>query len=367
MNRIVYVGGFELPDKNAAAHRVLTIAKVLREENIEVVFISVSKTEIRPVLETKTRIYGFDTYMIPYPDSKNQWISYLTDISKVITVMGRYERVDGVICYNYQAIAFDKLRRYCRKKKIKIYADCTEWYNTDGTSFVFKLLKGFDTWFRMRIIHKRLDGIIVISKYLREYYNGCKNVTIIPPLVDIKDEKWHESAEKLGNYTNFIYAGLPGKKDKINEIIEAFIALPTQYKYDFWIIGINEKQFRESYPLFGEISKNIHFLGRLSHEKSISYIKGADCSLIIRDSNRTNNAGFPTKFSEAITAGIDVIASDISDLKDYQDKVEKLYIVHDDLKKVIMQYLDEYKGRNRCISNVFDYRKWKEKVIVLLQ
>lgn len=27
MKRILYIGGFELPDKNAAAHRVLAIAK----------------------------------------------------------------------------------------------------------------------------------------------------------------------------------------------------------------------------------------------------------------------------------------------------------------------------------------------------
>ena len=35
---IIYIGGFELPDKNAAAHRVLNNAKIIRELGYEVFF-----------------------------------------------------------------------------------------------------------------------------------------------------------------------------------------------------------------------------------------------------------------------------------------------------------------------------------------
>lgn len=35
---ILYVGGFELPDKNAAAHRVLSNAKIFRELGYNVFF-----------------------------------------------------------------------------------------------------------------------------------------------------------------------------------------------------------------------------------------------------------------------------------------------------------------------------------------
>lgn len=41
---IIYVGGFELPDKNAAAQRVLSIAKILRELGYDVIFLGVDKT-----------------------------------------------------------------------------------------------------------------------------------------------------------------------------------------------------------------------------------------------------------------------------------------------------------------------------------
>ena len=39
--KILYVGGFELPDKNAAAHRVLGNAKAFRDLGNDVAFISI--------------------------------------------------------------------------------------------------------------------------------------------------------------------------------------------------------------------------------------------------------------------------------------------------------------------------------------
>lgn len=39
----VYVGGFEMPDKNAAAHRVMNIGKILNNIGKSVVYIGVDK------------------------------------------------------------------------------------------------------------------------------------------------------------------------------------------------------------------------------------------------------------------------------------------------------------------------------------
>ena len=40
---VLYVGGFELPDKNAAAHRVINNAKILRELGYRVIFCGVDR------------------------------------------------------------------------------------------------------------------------------------------------------------------------------------------------------------------------------------------------------------------------------------------------------------------------------------
>ena len=45
MEKILYIGGFELPDKNAAAQRVVANAKALKKIGYEVLFLGVTKNE----------------------------------------------------------------------------------------------------------------------------------------------------------------------------------------------------------------------------------------------------------------------------------------------------------------------------------
>lgn len=364
MKRILYVGGFELPDKNAAAHRVLSIAKAWRDVGLEVVFMGVTKEDCeRDVLKTKTEVQGFTAYSIPYPKKKSDWIGYLTDTESVERLIEFYDAVDGVVCYNYQAIAFEKLRRYCKQHDIKIYSDCTEWYNTDGANLIFKLLKGFDTWYRMSVVQKKLDGMIVISNYLKNYYKKCKNVIVVPPLVDTKEEKWLIEAKDLGDGINFVYAGQPGNKDKIGEIYDTYCDIVKKYKCKLWVVGISREQFIQCYTTGNEVDipKTVTFLGRVSHKESLAYLKGADCSLIIRDSTRTNNAGFPTKFAEAVTLGVGVIATDISDLREYAGIIDNVFICDNSLYETMEHYVST-NNKEKRICDAFDYRNW-EKIL----
>ena len=135
-------------------------------------------------------------------------------------------------------------------------------------------------------------------------------------------------------------------------------------------VGINKEQFLKSNPQFtaADVPESVAFLGRVPHEQSIAYLKGADCSLIIRDSTRTNNAGFPTKFAEAVTVGVDVIATDISDLKIYSKKSNNVMIVEETLEETMAKFASvmprEKKERKLC--DLFDYRKWTKNIEALI-
>ena len=43
MKKVLYLGAFELPDKNAAAQRVISNGKLLREMGFEVTYVGISK------------------------------------------------------------------------------------------------------------------------------------------------------------------------------------------------------------------------------------------------------------------------------------------------------------------------------------
>lgn len=316
----LYIGGFELPDKNAAAHRVIGIAKIFRELGKEVVFVGVRKDGRKNLsfLSTKTDVYGFQAYSQAYPENNRMWIQYITSIRHYTEVVDKLGGVSGIICYNFPAAGLEKIRRYCKTKGIRSYADITEWYSVSGRPFAERLVKGMDIFFAMRVVHKRMDGLLVISRYLEHYYKHHNNVVCIPPLVDLSEEKWKNTSEKSVDLLKLVYAGSPGKKDRIDILIKALRGLRREYQLD--VAGITEEEYLALYPEQAEwvrINEKIIFHGRLSHRETLELIKAANYSCFFRDVSRLTSAGFPTKLVEALSCGTPVLTNRTSDIGEY--------------------------------------------------
>jgi len=323
---IIYIGGFELPDKNAAAHRVLSNGKIFRNLGYNVVFIGIDKSleANSDISDTKGNIQGFDTWAIPYPKSVMDWPKYLSDIEHFQKIFELYGDVCLVVAYNYQAVALNRIKKYCWKHGCKIIADCTEWYSTKGSGLLFKMIKGTDSFLRMRIIQKQLDGLIVISVFLQQYYKKYSHIINVPPLVDLNEEKWKVSSDisRDNNRVKLIYSGSPGReKDKINNIVDLLYEFRDNDNFIMEIVGLSEKQFVNDFPDYKmkveALSPKINFHGRVSHIQSLELLKNADVCMFIREDNLTTKAGFPTKFVESISCGIPVITTKTSDLNDY--------------------------------------------------
>jgi len=372
---IIYIGGFRLPDGNAAGPRVMNNAKIFRELGYKVVFIDVADKVDFNVEKNFRIIEGFECYSKKYPDGK-RWIEYLTSISDFKKIYMKYNDVKMVVTYNYQSFAFFKLKRFCAKKKIKLISDCTEWYQR-----TINIIKLIDTEIRMQHIQKRIDGVISISGFLHEYYKNYNSVQI-PPLVDINDDVWKKTADNHEGIV-FSYVGSPGKnKDKLDVIIDALSRIKTDRKYLFNIIGITREQYLEYYPQDKEklekLTDNVKFLGRVQRDYALKCLKESDFSVFFRPDTLTTKAGFPTKYAEAVTCGIPVVANHTSDLCEYlKDGVNGFAINGFDMKDVketferIFETKDEQIGtiKKYCEENngIFDYRNYVDEMKKILK
>lgn len=378
IQKVLYIGGFDLPDGNAAAQRVVANSLLFSSLGCDVLLLG--RTENKQFLERPFEYQGLACYNYQRPTSLGGWIQTVSSISQYVRFIDNFNP-DCVIAYDFPSIALLRLKRFCNKRGIVIIADCAEWHKAMGSGW-FNVVKDLDTAFRMRFVHKTLDGLIVISQYLEHYYSGSvKNILNLPPLVDKNDPKWDAATRDKPRYEeqrSLIYAGTASKKDRLDIIINSLgkVQLESGISFRFDIVGSTEKRFRTIYPGFKDIPSNVFFWGRIEHMRVLSMLAGHDFQIFIREKTRSNMAGFPTKYVEAVSSGVLVIANDISDLREYLIDGDNGYVLDlenettltDQLIRILsMPSSSIIQMKSRIDKNMFDYRQYSSKTRIFLE
>ena len=366
---IVYIGGFEMPDKNAAANRVLNNARVFATIGYKVVFCGIDHFIQQNAC--KPDIFdGFESWPVKYPTSTKEWIKEQVSFAYIKSVLDKYEDIKFVIGYNMHALPLRNLENWCLKRKIKVLIDATEWYPNKFSLKPAKFIRWIDTNLVMRWYQKKVDGVMAISSLLAEYYKRVvKNVIIVPPLVDLKEEKWKQKNLQRDNLVEFTYTGRAGNgkdivKDKIDLVINALSEIPYVYNYKFTVVGMTEDDCIAMFPNIKDtiiqLNGKIQFLGRVSHNESIENLMKSDYCIFLREINRQNMAGFPTKFVECLSAGIGFIVNNVSDLGKYFPLDDGILLDNLTEKVVVEAMIDCIeKGKvNHAKSTVFYYKNY---------
>lgn len=306
--KVLYLGGFELPDKGPAAIRVVNNGRLLRRLGYNVTYVGVQRDNDGAQRATYD---GFDYISIHYPESFKEWLYHLTSFTS-FSILEECEP-DIVILYNFPGIAILKWYKACKKRNIKVIGDVTEWYAATG-NVITKSLRRIDINVRMRYAHKRLDGMIAISRFLYDYYSKQKRV-LLPPLFEVRD-----ACADIGLFDKIVltFAGGGGiNTDRIDYIIKA-IQKCNYPRIEFNIIGLSRQQYEEMYNHhLGADIKGVVFHGRLDHKTTIEFLKKSHFQIFIRLINRVTTAGFPSKFAESFSMGVPVITNKTSNIEDF--------------------------------------------------
>lgn len=381
--RVLYIGGFDLPDKNAAAQRVIANSKIFLELGYRIFLVGLTKE--KEFANHPFEYQGFWCLNLNYPETKVDWMKYILGISRYINLI---EEINPnlIIAYNYPAVALKRFLQYGKRHNIKVIADCTEWYQPQG-NMLFRAVKGMDVVYRMKCVHPQLDGMIVISDYLNNFYRKkhCK-VLLLPPLVDKQDVKWKLAQNEALSYreskeVRLLYAGSPGlgNKDRLDLIIRTLqkIVVNNSILLRFDIIGVTEKDYKEIYGIKEDnlTPSFVHFWGRQRHQDVLAFLGKANFQIFVRNINLANTAGFPTKFVESISSKVLVLTNYSSDLQKYLIVGKNgfnLDISSDDnfyrtLLRVLVIPRNELKEMQSNIdSEMFDYRKYVPEVTIFM-
>lgn len=368
---ILYVGNYELPDKNAAAHRVMANGKIFRELGYNTVFLGVVRN-IEHFDGVRASSYDENIFEEAYPASSKQWLRHLVNTDNITKIISKYDDVRMIILYNTPYITVKKVRKALKNTDIKLCYDCTEWNSYAEGNFLKRYYKKLDAYQIRHFLASAVDGLIVISKLMEKQYSENGNMLRLPPLVDISDSIWNQPSIEHEGF-EFLFAGTVSNKENLEDIISAVNSLEND-DIHFRIVGMTRDEFANKYENCPIDDDRIIFTGKLSHEQTVKYVRSCDAYVFVREKTLRNQAGFPTKFAEAYTCGASIITTDVSDIRDYMETVQCGKVIDKCDVTIIREAMINAagKGKMKCknLRNEFDYHmytdaadRWLDKVM----
>ncbi len=322
---IAYVGPFSFPNGGAAARRILGISQSLLAANYDVI---IGSGQCEGEGPENGQYNGINVCSLNERTAENfpifvKHIVYFWMGKKTIVWLNSLTvKPSVIILYSGYSPYLIRLLPWCKRNKIPLIFDTVEWY--DPPSFIKGIFNPYywNIEFAMRFLLVKTKNIIAISSYLERYYTrkGCKTIRI-PPMLDVTMQKHdidYRSSEKL----NLVYAGSPGNKDLLDNVLESVLQLVSEgYSLRLNIAGISKKQLLNFNAIvsrnFVSIPECIVTHGQLNHSDALNLVRKADFSVLLRPVKRYSTAGFPTKIVESLPCGTPVIANVTSDLGNY--------------------------------------------------
>jgi glycosyltransferase involved in cell wall biosynthesis len=336
MKTIVYIGGFELPDRNAAAQRVRNNARVFRLLGYRVVLIGASRARtydhvVHPANVGDADVEGWE---IGYPETRGQWFDMIRADWPLRQLVERGEictdEVAAVICYNHPAIAQIKIGQLARRWGASILADCTEWYATRPWTSPSNIAKNLDVPLRMYWVNRRTNGIVTTSPYMTDFYRPTGlPIVEIPTLMEKPEgELAVDDAVRVPMPLFAVASGfVEGVRaddihDRIDWILDLLDGAATRgSRFALRIVGVDRDLYLSAFPhhdaLLKRLGQSVTFMGRQPRAEVLRQLQASAFAFVLRHESRVTLAGFPSKYSEAVTYGTPVIINALPSVRAY--------------------------------------------------
>lgn len=375
---IIYTGNFSIENMNAAGKRVFANAFIMQNLGYHLVMVGTDSSDESSIdiLRTYSCKDGMDIYHYTnnlFKKHRSNYIFFYKQFEKLLSI--KKWDVKAIICYNSPSSSpfMGKVIKYCHKNEIKYITDVADWLIVDSNKPIYRILRQFDITLKNAYYSNKSDGVIAISTWLAGYYKKrVKNVIIVPPLqVNIR-----ESVTKGNLVPKVVYAGVPFRRNaimrnphKMKDRFDIACELLNDSKnrgafFEFHVYGFTKDEMLYSLPrlknVINNLSNNIVFHGMVPMEEVQNAVRNADYTILIRESNRMSNAGFPTKVSESISCGTPVITTKTSDIDKYADEKNGVFFLRiDDINDSQIKLFDlltkskekRYIQKMRCINN----------------
>lgn len=379
---LLIVTYYRYPDGDAGSVRQHMFAKMYKELGYDVTIVGMGEC-------TDFKVKKYDG--IPYVSFRNRKSDTLSKLNNYLgfkkhlkNFLKTQNGLDVIHIVDIPANALFYLKKYAKKNGIKLVHDSVEWYSPEqfknGKRNINYILKN---QYNTKWIDEQFS-VISISSFLEKHFSSRGiNTVRIPVMMDTESITFKKQVAE--DKTVFLYAGSPGKKDYLKEIVTGFSMLSDEEikKAELRVVGVKQDQLltlcgvEES--ALQRMGDSLVCFGRIPREKVLEQLESADFTVLLRsETQRYAKAGFPTKVVESLVTGTPVVTNLTSDLGMYLEDGVNSLIVKDctsasfsEAVKRALILSSEAKNKmqlssRRASEEKFDYTKYTEVLTKLL-
>lgn len=380
--KICFVFKDDIFKSNANVNRMLSLVEGLKPMNSEqFIYGLVPFSEKIP----STGLYRSVKYSYPKPVSRNFTVRSLISFADLLYRFPKYiseNKINIVYLYSIPMLAKWIILLYKFYFKFKIVEESSEYpliLLTDN-----KIKKAYGK-FIVNFSYRFLDGMVVISERLLEYYKRRTSpktkFEIINMTVDVG------RFDNLQNYSvaydNYLaYCGsFNQKKDGIITLINAFEKIvPYHPEINLLIIGKGTEP--ENYLVKQKIGNlnlegKVILTGLISKEEMPSYLTNATGLVLPRPTSFQAEGGFPSKLGEYLATGKPVIATKVGEIPKFLIDGENAYLAEPDSVESLVEKMrellkDEMKSKEiglkgkQLTDHVFNHFEQSKKLYYFL-
>jgi glycosyltransferase involved in cell wall biosynthesis len=325
MSKVIVVSTAHFPDGDAGAIKYINMAPMFSALGYSTLFVG----------------YGYSPYKVCTPLPHGSFVSLRKYprhdfLSKSLSRVGYHHQIlnyakkqtlpgDVLIVSPFFSLrSCRSLSRYAKAKGAKIIFSVVEYFSESefplhGTfSSAYRNCKDFFDHFRPQ------DGsILAISSYIAHCFEPKGISTLVIPFAFAPSYVSAVPHQKSGNKLELMYAGRPGRKDSLFEMIKGISLLneADKQKVHLSVYGVGKDWISKqvsSPDQMKDILSFATFYGSVNNSEVTKAYAHADFAVLLRDSDaRFAKAGFPTKVSESLWHGVPVLANYSSDLAMY--------------------------------------------------
>jgi glycosyltransferase involved in cell wall biosynthesis len=380
MPRIAFVGPFIYPDSSAVSKHIDGLAEALTLAGATVSICAGDRALDLPMeAQSTSRFLASHVCELPCRhDSKlAKGLRHLSFGDQTIRWLSEQaEPIDLVLQFGGYSPYSTKLLKWCAQNNCPLMINVVEWFGASQLPLGWGGPFHLSNEIALRHYFPKAGNIIVISRYLENYYRsrGCRTIRI-PPIIDCGRVVPRLRNKRVNEPLLLVYAGSPGKKDLLDTVLETLFRVNADgVRASLVLVGVSPTEALLQTPLQGRglsLSPTwLRAIGRVSIERAMEEVRNADFSILFRPKRRYSEAGFPTKVVESLSLGTPLLCNLSSDLGEYLNHGKEALICSDFTVPEITTRLEEaialgpvdldnmrIFARN-CAEEHFDVRKY---------